>query len=119
MADEQVRLINAQDQANQYMHRVEEAVAAEGPDEMRQHIQEAMAFGQNALDHLDEALTMTEDPDVAVRVEEAMHHLGLSMDRGDQALDASEEDIEDFISEVRRHARQSAAYLGEAMAAAM
>ena len=119
MADEQVRLINAQDQANQYMRWVEEAVAAEGPDEMRQHIQEAMAFGQNALDHLDEALSMTEDPDVADRVKEAMYHLGLSMDQGDQVLDASEEDIEDFISEMRRHARQSTAYLGEAMAAAM
>jgi len=116
VADEQMRLVNAQDQANQYTRQIDQAMASGSPDEMRQHIEEAMAFGQNALDHLDGALSMTEDPDVADRVEEAMHHLGLSMDQGDQGLDASEDEIEDFISEMRRHAQQSTLYLSEAMA---
>jgi len=117
VVDEQVRLLNAQNQASQYMRRIDEAMAADDPVEMKQHVQEAIPFGQNALDHLDDALSMTEDPDVADRVEEAMHHLGLSMDQGDQALDASEEEMEDFVAEMRKHAQQSTVYLGEAMTA--
>lgn len=119
MAEEQIHLMNAQDQVSQYLHRIDQATASTEPDEMRQHIQEAMSFGRNALDGLDEALEVTEDADTADRIEEGMHHMDVSMDQGDQALEASDEDAMDFIIEMRKHAQQSIDFLAEAIGAAM
>lgn len=104
MEVEQTHLINAQDQASQYIHYIDEAMAAPDPDEMRSHIQDALAYGQNVLDHLDEASEQCVNPDVLDLVDEATQHIALSIDEGDQALDSSDEEIEEHVSEMRRHA---------------
>jgi len=114
---EPLHLMNAQDQASQYQRHIEEAMASADSGEMKQHIQEAMPFGQNVLDSLEEALNMTEDPDRADRIEESMHHMSASMDQGDQALEASEDEMEDFVAEMRKQAQQSMTFLAEAMGA--
>jgi len=116
--EEQSDLGNAQAQMNQYVHHVEEAIIASGPEEMRRHVAEAMPFGVAAADNLEDALSETEDPEAADRIEEAMHHLGLSMDHGDQALEAPDDEVENFLSEMQKHALQSASFVGELVSAA-
>ena len=118
MADEHAFLIIAKDQTNQYLHLVDEAMASVDPDEMRRHIQDVMPFGQMMIDNLEEALSVTEDSEVADCIEEAMYHMVVSMDQGDQGLDVTEDEMLDFVSEMRKHAEQSATYLSEALGVA-
>jgi hypothetical protein len=82
-------------------------MASDDIDSIRQHVQEAMAYGQNVLDSLDPALDAAEDPDVIDNIEEATHQMVMSMDQGDQALEASEDEMSDLLVEMRRHAEQS------------
>lgn len=119
MEDQTTLLFNAQEQCSQYLQHIDEALAAGDTDEMRELVQEAIDFGQNALDHIadaeDRAGELGIDHDVTEVMDEAMLHLGLSIDQGNQALDASDEEIEDYISEMRRHAAEAMVYTNEAM----
>jgi uncharacterized protein Yka (UPF0111/DUF47 family) len=118
MAKHDAYLITAYDQANEYLRYIDEAMAIIDADEIRRYIRDAMPIGQMMLDNLEEALNITEDPDVADGIEEAIHHMGLSMDNGDQALDVPDDEVVDFLAEMRRYADTSVSYLNEAMAMA-
>lgn len=107
VADESLYLMNAQDEADRYMQLVDAAVASVDPGEMRQHVQEALGSGQLLMDYLEDALRTTEDPDMADRVESAMHQIGMSMDQGEQSLEIPDEEVEDSVSEMRRYSEQA------------
>lgn len=113
--DEEMHLLNAQDQISRYVRHIDEAAGSGEPGEMRRYLREAVPFGQNTLDDLDEALNMTEDPLVAEAVEGAMRHIAWSIDQGDQAIEASDDEMEELVSDMRKQAQQAASYLAEAM----
>lgn len=115
MTEKEIHLVKAHEEASQYLHEIGEAMESAGPDEMREHVEEAMPFAQNVLDQLEEVLDATEDADTADRAEEAMHHIGVSMDQGDQALESPEDEIQDIVLEMRKHVEQSMICLNEAI----
>ena len=115
MGEEQTFMMSAQEQADRYITHIDEALASGDPLEMRHHIQEAMPYGQMIIDNLEDALNETEDPDVVDRIEEAMDHLSISMEQGDQALEMLEDEMPDLLMEMRRHAEQSTSFLGRAI----
>jgi hypothetical protein len=108
VSDAEVYVVNVQDEADRYISHIEEALSSVDSDEIRQHIREAIPVGQTLMDALEDLLNSTEDPDMADRAEEAMHHLGMSLDEADRALESPDEDIEDILSEMRRYAEHTA-----------
>ncbi|HEX2988855.1 MAG TPA: hypothetical protein VHS06_11895 [Chloroflexota bacterium] len=118
MAEEQTYLLDANAPAQQMLHDIDEARAADEPDLRREHIQLALDAAQSYADDLDSALTTTEDPDLSDRIEEAVHHLDMAIEQGEAAIDAPDEDLEEYLSTMDRHAEQSYARLQEAVGAA-
>jgi hypothetical protein len=119
MSNGQTNLLNAHDQAAEYIRLINEALTAEDTSEMKQKIEDALSFAQNSLDELDEAMAKIESPEAVEHIEAAMNGLVVSMDLGDQVLEASEDEVEDLVSEMRQHALEATAYLNDALAVTM
>lgn len=108
VSEDELQLIGAQEDGDRYLRRIFEAISADSPDEARRQVQEALNFGDSMMDSLEEALTISEDPEGADLIEDAMQNLGLSMDLGEQIMDAGDEELDDLLSEMRRYAEQAA-----------
>lgn len=115
MAEERMHLLDAQERASELLSTIDEAVASRNADEMRHHVEAALNVGQIMQDRLEEALSVTEDLDMADQVEESMHHLNMAMDQGEQALDATDEEAEECVLEMRKHGQQSNLYLRQVL----
>lgn len=115
MAEERMHLLNAQDRASQLLSNIDEALASGNMDEMRHHVEKMLSVGQDVQDHLEEALGAAEEPEMADQIEESMQHLNWAIDQGEQALDAADEEAEEYVSEMRKHARQSAERLARVL----
>lgn len=105
-------MMTATEDMDRYLGLIEDAVSTDDMDEMRRYIGEAMPVAQNAMDSLEEALMDAQNPEDVDRIEDALHHLGMSMDAGDQVFEANEETIEEYVAEMQRHAETAAGMLG-------
>lgn len=112
MINEDESIVAALEDMDRYVSLIQDAVSSDDIDEMRRYTGEAMPVAQNVMDSLEEALMDATDPEMVDRIEDAMHHLGMSLDAGDQIFEANEETIEEYVAEMQRHAEMAANMLG-------
>ncbi|GEM_PF-6333312 len=115
MAEEQTYLLNANVPAQQMLRHIDEAFAVSDVEEVREHVQQTLDAAQDYAEELDGAFGITEAPDLSDLIEECMRHLDMVIEHGEAALDAPDEDVEEYLSAMLRHAQQSYAYLQEAV----
>lgn len=106
-------VMDVQDETERYLYHIEEALGSSDVVETRRHVQESTLAAQSIIENLEELMNSTEDPDVADSVEEAVQHLVMSIDQADLAMDVSEDEIEDILLEMRRHAERACALVSE------
>ncbi len=114
MAEEGTYLLDACALAQEMLGHIDEAVATSDAEVARDHIEQAIDAAEDCQDELDGALSENEEPEISDQLEEALHHLDMAIDRGEAALDAPDEEVEDHLAFMLRHARQSHAFLQEA-----
>ncbi|MCL6630830.1 MAG: hypothetical protein K6U00_14645 [Armatimonadetes bacterium] len=119
MPNGQVHLLNAHDQMAEYLKSIDEALAEDEVSKTELQIEKALSHAQHTLDELDEAMSSIENPDTVDSIEAAMNSLVVSMDLGDQVVDAPEDELEDLISDMRERALQATAYINDALAFTM
>lgn len=119
MPNGQVHLLNAHDQMAEYLKFIDEALGEEEVSKTKLQLERALSHAQHALDELEEAMTSIENPDSVDSIEAAINSLVVSMDLGDQAVDALDDEVEDLVSDMRRRALQATAYINDALAITM
>ena len=115
MAEEQTYLLDACALAQEMLGHVDEAAGTSDPEAAREHIEQALDVAQDFQEELDGTLSASEEPEMSDQLEEALHHLDMATELGETALDAPDEEIEDHLSSMLRHAQQSYAFLQGAM----
>ncbi len=118
MENEQVHILNAKNQISEYVNDINQAVESGSPDEVRELVTVAMPFGQDAIINLEEADNLSDDPEVSERIGEAMNHLGMSVNFGDEAIKASDDEVMNVVVEMKRHADLSTGYLDDVISIA-
>lgn len=117
MVEEQTYLHDARALAQEMLRHIDEALGTSDVDAARGHAEQAVDVAMNYEADLDAAMSSSEDPDLSDQLEEAMHHLDMAIDHGEAVIDASDEEVEEYLSAMLMHARQSLSYLQEAVGA--
>ncbi|MHB0997898.1 MAG: hypothetical protein ACYC27_01525 [Armatimonadota bacterium] len=111
MIHELAHLQNAQDQATLYINHLGEAQVSSDISNVRSHMRDAIPFGRNALVNLAEMLDAANDPYVADNIEEAMDHLGRSLNALEIADKASDDEIDGILADASQQAELTMGYL--------
>lgn len=106
---------NAREQTDHFIRKIKMAQSASQADEMRDLLTEAFPFGENALINMEAMLDAANDLIISDIIEEAMDHMGRSIESIKSIDEVSDNDLSFTISRISQHADMSAGYLNDAI----